>query len=177
MTASVNELLALYERFGAEHYDEEIGQLDHALQTAALAARAGADDTVVAAALLHDVGHLLALRGDPPGPHETTGPAYLASLFTPAVTGPVTLHVAAKRYLCAVEPAYHDGLSAGSVRSLQRQGGPMTADEVAAFEGQAGWEAAVALRRWDDGGKVGDLAVPGLRHYEPLLRTLACSGS
>lgn len=174
---TVDELLDLYERWGAEHYDEEVGQLDHALQTAALAASGGAGEPLVAAALLHDAGHLLALRGGPTGPHERTAPAFLADLFPASVTTPIALHVAAKRYLCAVEPDYHAGLSAGSQRSLRRQGGPMAAGELAAFRATTGWAGAVALRRWDDAGKVDGAAVPGLAGYEPLLRSLACSGS
>jgi [1-hydroxy-2-(trimethylamino)ethyl]phosphonate dioxygenase len=163
---TVAELLDLYERWGAEHYDEEVGQLDHALQTAALAASGGAAEPLVAAALLHDAGHLLALSGGPAGPHERTGSAFLAELFP-----------AAKRYLCAVEPDYHVGLSAGSQRSLRRQGGPMATGELAAFRATPRWADAVALRRWDDAGKVDGAAVSGLASYEPLLRSLACSGS
>ncbi len=174
---SVNDVLELYDRWGAACYDEEVAQLDHALQTAALAVAAGATDAVVAAALLHDVGHLMAMRGDPVGPHERTGPDFLATLFPPSVTTPVALHVAAKQYLCAVEPGYLAVLSPGSVRSLTRQGGPMSAGEVAAFEAQPGWVDAVDLRRWDDGGKVDGIDVPDLAGYEPLLRSLACSGS
>ena len=177
MTATVDEVLALYRRWGHERYDEDLAQLDHALQTAALAVEAGATDAVVAAALLHDVGHLLALGGDPPAPHEAAGPAYLAGLFPPAVTGPIARHVEAKRYLCAVEPGYAAGLSGGSTRSLRRQGGAHTTAEAAAFSAAPGWADAVALRRWDDAGKVDGLAVPGLAAYEPLLRALACSGS
>jgi predicted HD phosphohydrolase len=174
---AIDDLLDLYDRWGAARYDEEVAQLDHALQTAALAASAGAPDALVAAALLHDAGHLLALRGGPAGPHERTAPAFLAALFPGSVTGPIALHVAAKRYLCAVEPAYHAGLSVGSQRSLRRQGGRMSAGEVAPFEATPGWVEAVALRRWDDAGKVDGAIVPGLASYEPLLRSLACSGS
>jgi predicted HD phosphohydrolase len=173
----IDEVLDLYDRWGAERYDEDVGQLDHALQTAALAASAGAGDALVVAALLHDVGHLLELRGGPAGPHERTAPAFLAGLFPASVTAPIALHVAAKRYLCAVEPAYHAGLSAGSQRSLRRQGGRMSDAEVAAFETASGWADAVALRHWDDAGKVEGAAVPGLASYEPLLRTVACSAS
>jgi gamma-butyrobetaine dioxygenase len=175
---TVDELLDLYERWGAEHYDEEVGQLDHALQTAALAAADGAAEPLVGAALLHDAGHLLALRvRQHLGPHERTAPAFMAELFPASVTTPIALHVAAKRYLCAVEPAYHAGLSAGSQRSLRRQGGPMVAAERAAFQATPGWADAVALRRWDDAGKVEGAATPGLASYEALLRSLACSGS
>lgn len=173
----IDEVLDLYDRWGGEHYDEDVAQLDHALQTAAHAASAGAADALVAAALLHDAGHLLELRDGPTGPHERTAAAFLAALFPESVTTPIALHVAAKRYLCAVEPAYHAGLSAGSRRSLGRQGGPMSEAEVVTFEATPGWVDAVALRRWDDAGKVEGAPVPGLAGYEPLLRTLACSGS
>jgi predicted HD phosphohydrolase len=174
---TVDELLDLYERWGAEHYDEEVAQLDHALQRGARAAADGAAEPLVAAALLHDAGHLLALRDGSVGPHERTAPAFMAALFPASVTAPIALHVAAKRYLCAVEPDYHAGLSAGSKRSLRRQGGPMAAGELAAFQATLGWANAVALRRWDDAGKVDGAAVPGLANYEPLLRSLVCSGS
>lgn len=170
---SVDALLELYQRWGSDHYDEELSQLDHALQTAALAEAAGAPDETVVAALLHDVGHLLHLRGDAIDPHERSGPAHLDGLFPEAVLAPIALHVEAKRYLCAVEPGYATTLSAGSTASLQRQGGPMSAGEVVVFESTSGWQAAVALRRWDDAGKLPDLDVPALAHHEPRLRALA----
>lgn len=171
---TVDDVLDLYARWAGDPYDEEVAQLAHALQTAALAEAAGSDGPLVAAALLHDVGHLLHLAGGSAAPHESTGPAYLADLLPPEVTRPIALHVEAKRYLCAVEPAYHGGLSHGSVRSLRRQGGPLGPDAAAAFIDRPGAEAAVALRRWDDAGKVVGLAVPPLDAYEPLLRSLAC---
>ena len=80
----------MYERYGAQRYDEELSQLAHAEQTAALAVAAGADDEV-----------------------------------------------------------------------------------VAAFEGNAGWEGAVELRRWDDAAKVLDLDVPPIGSYRPLLERLS----
>lgn len=173
---SVDEVLALYERWGSELYDEEIRQRDHALQTAALARAAGAQESLVAAALLHDVGHLLDMA-DAHGPrdrttdlrHEARGSAYLAGLLPPSVTAPIALHVRAKRYLVAIDPAYSAILSPGSTASLARQGGPLSADEVTAFEANAGWADAVALRRWDDQGKVDGLDVPDLDSYRPLL--------
>ena len=178
---TVDDVLSLYERRGGVHYDDDVTQLDHALQCAALADSDGASDGVVAAALLHDVGHLLELdrtagdvgdltvdRG-----HEARGSGYLAALFPPPVVAPVALHVRAKRYLCAVDPQYLDALSAGSVRSLATQGGPLPTGEVTAFERHPAFTAAVAMRRWDDLGKVDGLEVPDLGHYEPLLRRVA----
>jgi len=183
--SSLSEVLDLFERWGADRYDEEVSQLDHALQTAALARAAGATDALVAASLLHDVGHLLELgaRGAAAGStagdlrHEAVGARYLASLFPPSVTGPIALHVRAKRYRCAVDAAYHDALSTGSKRSLERQGGPLPPAEAAAFEAQPGFAEAVALRGWDDQGKVDGLEVPPLDDYRALLASLAGAGS
>ena len=173
-------MLDLFETWGRERYDEDVSQLDHALQTAALAAAAGADDALVAAALLHDVGHLLELRSggvtdgdvDDDLGHEHRGAAWLAGIMPGEVVGPIADHVAAKRYRCAVDPAYRAGLSAGSTVSLARQGGPMDPDEVAAFEARAGCAEAVRLRGWDDDGKVDGLTIAPLAAYEPLLRRL-----
>jgi predicted HD phosphohydrolase len=169
---TVDDVVELYARRGADPYDEQVAQLDHALQTAALAVAEDAADALVAAALLHDVGHLLHLDGGSPGPHERTGPRYLERLFPRTVIVPIALHVRAKRYLCAVETAYAAGLSAGSRRSLGAQGGPLGPDEVAAFEATAGWHEAVTLRRWDDAGKRQDLDVAGIGAYRSLLAAL-----
>jgi predicted HD phosphohydrolase len=178
---SIAEVLDLYERWGPERYDEDVSQLDHALQTAALARAEGASDALVAAALLHDVGHLLELRdgGRADGAvtidlgHEGRGARYLGALLPPSVTGPIALHVLAKRYRCAVDPAYAEALSPGSVRSLARQGGPLDAAGIERFEAHPAHADAVALRGWDDGGKVDGLVVAPLRSYEPALAALA----
>ncbi len=179
--ASVGEIVTLYERYAGDAYDERVSQLDHALQTAALARADGASDELVAAALLHDVGHLFHLAAndgrwvpaDEDLAHESIGARYLSGVFGPAVTGPVALHVAAKRYRCAVDPSYRATLSPGSVRSLELQGGPMSADEVAEFEAVAGSDDAARLRGWDDAGKVDGLDVVPFEAYRPLLDRLA----
>ncbi len=179
MTArTVAEVEALFERYGGERYDEALSQRAHAEQTAALAVAAGASDVLVASALLHDVGHLLELADAGARDrttdlrHEARGAAWLAPLFPPAVTAPIALHVRAKRYRCAVDPGYFGVLSAGSVASLERQGGPMDPAEAEAFEANPGWENAVALRGWDDEAKVLDLQVPPWASYRPLLEAV-----
>jgi gamma-butyrobetaine dioxygenase len=170
---SLDEVVALYERWGTDRYDEEISQLAHAEQTAAHAVGAEASDQLVAAALLHDVGHLLALDRGEDDHHQVTGPAWLGRLFPSAVTGPIALHVDAKRFLCAVDPGYRSGLSAGSIASLARQGGPMSPDEAVAFAARPGHDDAVLLRRWDDLGKVDGLAVaPFAAHLDLLARVI-----
>jgi [1-hydroxy-2-(trimethylamino)ethyl]phosphonate dioxygenase len=176
----VETIFELFDRAGAAAYfGESVSQREHALQTAHLAATAAAADDLIVAALLHDLGHLL--HGLPEsiaeqgvdGRHEVGGSAWLAGHFGPGVTEPIRLHVAAKRYLCAVDPAYAAGLSAASRRSLELQGGPFSATEVREFSAQPYAEAAVRLRRWDDQAKVPGLVVPALEHYQSLLVRVA----
>jgi gamma-butyrobetaine dioxygenase len=141
----------------------------HMLQAGALAEAAGAESTLVAAALLHDISHL---RGETDHQHGLAGARWLSRWFGEAVTEPVRLHVAAKRYLCAVEPGYFGLLSAESVRTLTWQGGPMTASEVAAFEALPYARDAVVVRRWDDAAKDPAVTPPGFAHFAPLLAAL-----
>jgi len=168
----VDEVLKLFRDRGDSQYGEEaVSQLDHALQTAALAADAGADSALISAALLHDIGHLLHdLPDDAPDHgiddrHEITGGTWLERRFNDDVTEPVRLHVPAKRYLCAVDADYHDELSPPSVLSLKLQGGPMSEDEVAEFEKNPQFERAVRLRRWDDEAKIPDHPTPSLEFF------------
>ena len=136
-----------------------VNQLQHALQAAQQAERDGCPPATVLASLLHDVGHMIHELGEDPASrgiddvHEERGADWLARHFTPDVVEPVRLHVAAKRYLCATESDYFGKLSADSVRSLNLQGGPMSADEVAAFRKLPYYAEAVRLRRFDEGAK------------------------
>ena len=175
--APVEEILELFGDYGSRAYGgERVSQLDHALQSAWCAREDGAGDELVAAALLHDVGHLLAWRylaaEGFDDVHERTGADHLGAHFPPGVTEPVRLHVAAKRYLCAVEPPYADALSEGSILSLELQGGPMNAAEITAFEAEPFSDDAVRLRRYDDDAKRIDATMPALAAYRPLLTSL-----
>jgi [1-hydroxy-2-(trimethylamino)ethyl]phosphonate dioxygenase len=174
MNPVVAEIEALFARHGGESYGEGVTQLAHALQTAALAAADGADDSLIVAALLHDVGHFLQPTDDSYGyhKHDRSGGAWLAQRFGPAVSEPVRLHVAAKRYLCAAEADYFGKLSRASVHSLGKQGGPMSATEAAAFMASPHADAAVRLRRWDDGGKLEGIVVPDLPDYRERIARL-----
>ena len=142
---------------------------EHMRQAAALAEAAGAPAPLVAAALLHDVGHL---RNETDARHGAGGAKWLSQCFGPAVTEPVRLHVAAKRYLCATEPGYFKLLSPESVRTLALQGGPMTTEEAAAFETRPHARDAVAVRRWDDEAKDPAITPPGFAHFVLLLESL-----
>ncbi len=174
-------ILEVLEGAAAERFDElRVTQLSHALQCAANAEREAAPAPLVAACLLHDIGHLIdpgaresILRRED-ARHEVLGAAYLERWFGPDVTEPVRWHVAAKRYLAASEPGYAELLSRGSTASLELQGGPMSDAERAEFEARPHFREAVALRRWDERAKDPDARPPALDHFLPALE--ACRG-
>ena len=174
----IDRIFDLFNLSGAAYYGEDTTQLQHALQTAELARHSGGSDALIAAALMHDVGQLMDNAGMAAETygcdacHEVLGANYLRGYFPPAVTEPVRLHVAAKRYLCAVEPAYLNGLSKASALSLTLQGGPLSAGEIRAFEAELFFADAVTLRRFDDGGKHLEWRVPDLASHRPLLGSL-----
>ncbi len=179
----VSALFAVYEKHGgADYIGEAVSSLEHALQAAACARGAGSSDAVIAGALLHDIGHLLGLaepaKYERMGncgvmAHEGIGGALLERLGLPASTcAHVRRHVDAKRYLVAVDPGYHAGLSAASKTTLTFQGGPMSAEEVAAFQADPMGPTILAMRRWDEAAKVPGLPVPPLESYRGLLEGL-----
>ncbi len=163
----------------ADYLGEPVSQAAHMLQAGALAERDGAAPALVAAALLHDVGHFTGtvtgrdLMAGTDNRHSEQGAAWLARWFGPEVTEPVRLHVAAKRYLCAVEPGYMARLSPASVYTLGIQGGPMVPGEIAAFLSSAYAEDACRVRRWDDDAKDAATPTPEFAHFAPLLSALA----
>lgn len=175
--SSVDEIVDLYAARGSLSYGEDVTQMEHALQCAALAEESGAGRSLVVAALLHDIGHLLAYANETSGfvaddRHEATGAAALAGLFDTAVRAPIAMHVAAKRWLCFTEPHYIESLTDASMQSLALQGGPFDAIQAAAFERAAGWRDAVALRRFDDMGKRDEAPNRGFGDYLPMMRGL-----
>lgn len=176
--AFVAELADLFARLGGLRYGEDVSQLEHALQTAHHAKLDDAPPELVAAALLHDVGHMMQKAGEHAADfgidtrHEHIGGGYLARAFGPAVTEPVRLHVAAKRYRVAVDPVYLKRLSKASLQSLALQGGPMSAAEIETFLADPAAQAALRLRGYDEAGKAPDAEVAGLETYHDLLRDL-----
>lgn len=181
MSDIVDQLLARFEENGSEHYGEDVTQLEHALQCAELARQQGGSDALVVAALLHDIGQLIddagnmAERHGVDARHEVLGEALLRSHCPQSVTDPIRLHVEAKRYLCAVRPAYEALLSDSSRLSLRLQGGPMDEAEMQAFRALPAFADSVLLRECDDAAKRSDWIVPDLASYRPLLERF-CGG-
>lgn len=177
---SLRDLQDCYAAQGSGHYGgEAVSQLEHALQSAWFAEQDGAPESLVIAALLHDVGHLVAGQQDDDlahgidDRHEAVAVSALKPWFDESVLAPIALHVAAKRYLCATDAAYLATLSTASKQSLALQGGVMTAAEAARFAASPYADAAVALRTYDDRAKVPRLVTPALAHYFARAERLA----
>ncbi|HCH33023.1 MAG TPA: phosphodiesterase, partial [Oceanospirillaceae bacterium] len=103
----------VFEFCGAEEYlGEPVTMAQHMLQGASLAVHQGLSNAVIAAALLHDIGHFtsefgtFAMTDTHDRQHEVFGAKVLAPFFPAAVTQCVRHHVAAKRYLCATRSEY-----------------------------------------------------------------------
>lgn len=175
MTVIVSEIFELFARYGSRQYGEEISLERHMLQSAAMAQDQGAPANLIVAALLHDIGYFLSVDAEASVDggrnieHEALGAAWLSRAFDTDVTAPIALHVQAKRYLCAVEPGYLEHLSDASRLSLANQGGAMREGEVAAFAKDPAFEAALILRRCDDGGKDAVKLTHGLGCFRELL--------
>jgi [1-hydroxy-2-(trimethylamino)ethyl]phosphonate dioxygenase len=176
--ALIDEIFRVFREQGESQYlGEEVSLTEHMLQAAAAAEREGAPAKLVAAALLHDYGHFIHTLPEDAAEHgidtrhEEVAFAFVEQHFGREVAEPIRMHVAAKRYLCAVEPSYLGELSPASIHSLELQGGPYGAEEVDAFEASPFAEDAVRLRRWDDAAKSPGLGVPGLEHYRAALQS------
>jgi len=167
---------------GEEYLGEPVTMAEHMLQSAHFATEAGASETAIIAALIHDIGHFTSAHGaftmqdTKDRYHEDAGAVLLTGSFPESVVACVKHHVAAKRYLCAVDEVYHAGLSEASKHSLTLQGGPMTTEECDAFASHPHLEEILLVRRCDDQGKIAGLEVPPLEHYLPMMRRVLASG-
>jgi phosphonate degradation associated HDIG domain protein len=175
-----DEVLAIYAAHGAgAYFGERVTITEHCLQAAWFAQVEHAPESLIVAALLHDIGHLLEAVPDDlaewttDAHHEEVGARWLTGRFGVEVSEPVRLHVPAKRYLCATDTGYFKQLSSASVHTLRLQGGPMTAEEIARFEREPHYRAAVRVRRWDDQGKVAGLVTPPLESYRGMIEAAA----
>ncbi len=178
-----DRLLDALARSGARRYGGEVvSELEHALQCAELAREGAADEELQLACLLHDVGRYAidqsvvadTLEATRIGPsargHHEVGADLLAPWVSERIAWCVRMHADAKRYLCATEPAYSARLSPASRRTLELQGGVMTADDAARFGGHPWANDAIALRRWDDEAKVVGKATRTLNEWAPVIR-------
>ena len=167
-----------FTRHGDKKYGEFVTQRQHALQCAMLASQEGSPSELIAAALLHDIGHMLdqsmgSTEPDHDLMHEVTGAQLLSQWFPKGVSEPVRLHVVAKRFLTGNDPAYYHTLSSASKQSLDLQGGPMTSEAQRQFLEIPYAKDAIQLRRWDDQAKESNLDLSlDLADFRELLESL-----
>jgi phosphonate degradation associated HDIG domain protein len=180
MGLSLGDIETLFRKHGhIEYSGEHVSQLEHALQAAQLAQSEGSADTLVTAALLHDLGHMLNPQGETPtargidDQHQYYAIPFLRPLFPPAVIEAIRLHVDAKRALCALEPDYYAALSADSKRSLTLQGGIFSRAQLEAFMARPFAADAIRVRRWDDRAKMPGQTTPPLSHYLSIAKRCA----
>lgn len=174
---AVEEVLSLLEDGGrTAYFGEPVTQLAHALQCAYLAREAGADDELILAALLHDVGHLVvsedARHHDEVGVvnHDEVGAAWLRERgFSERLAALVGGHVDAKRFLTATRPEYAARLSPASTATLALQGGPMDGGEAETFRQDPLLRDKLRLRTWDEQAKVPCAPVAPLASYREML--------
>ena len=160
--AVIGEVFSLYDRFGdADYIGEPVSQLEHMSQSAQLAIKRGSDDEVVLAAFFHDIGHICVMQqaensmgGYGVKSHEKIGADYIRSKgFPERVAQLIESHVQAKRYLTFKYPEYFNALSEASRKTLEYQGGKMTAEEADRFENADIFEESILMRRWDEEAK------------------------
>jgi phosphonate degradation associated HDIG domain protein len=163
---------------GAEYLGEPITLTEHMLQAAHLAHQEGAEEDLVVAALLHDVGHLLVIdpllaqESNIDAHHDEVGAHWISERFPQSVSEPVRMHVAAKRYLVSTDPSYRARLSPASLHTLELQGGLLSEDEANQFLDSTWAKAAISVRLWDDRAKVANMQVPGLLSYKSIIENL-----
>lgn len=181
MALSYTDIVDLFEKRAATQYGREsVSQMEHALQCAHLAELAGESDASIVAALLHDVGHLVAAEHEGVADvtlerddlHQYIALPFLRGVLPDAVLEPIRLHVDAKRYLCGAEPSYWASLSDASKHSLALQGGPLTGGELGPFLAQPFAEEAVRLRRYDDLAKTPQKPTPDLTYFAGKLKSV-----
>ncbi len=184
-TDTVEEVFSLYERFGnADYIGEPVSQLEHMSQSAELAIREGFDDEVVLAAFFHDIGHICVMHAEHQSmggfgvkSHEKIGADYLRACgFPERVAKLVENHVQAKRYLTFRYPEYYQQLSEASKRTLEFQGGVMTAEEAHRFESDPLFETSILMRKWDELAKEMNVAVIDLSKVKKMAQQVLSKG-
>nr|WP_129153997.1 HD domain-containing protein [Achromobacter aloeverae] len=173
MGLTLDQIANLFHLTGNLPYgDTAVTQAEHARQTAALALAENAAPSLVTAALLHDLGHLIIQHPDAVRiegadyKHQYFVLPFLRDLFGPDVLEPIRLHVEAHRYLCFVEPDYLGPSNSAARRALDLAGGIFDATQASEFSAIPWAPEAIRLRRWDDqASRIGVEPPPPLSYF------------
>jgi predicted HD phosphohydrolase len=148
---------------------EALDPWQHQLQTAEGLERLGADEQLIVAGLLHDLGDGRVAEAV----HAPWAAALVRPLFGERVAWVIGAHADAKRYLCTTDPAYWETLSPLSKQTMIAQGGLMTADEIEQFNANPLSRDAVLLRQCDDAGKNPRYQVQDVERFRAMLDRVA----
>lgn len=172
------EIRTLFEKYGHHHNQgEPVSYLEHALQTAYIAEENGCGREMIIAALLHDIGHLIAhkypdhtkLRSWVFINHESFGSEHLKKIgLENGIVELVEGHVMAKRWL-ARDKSYYSKLSECSKLSLIQQYGPYTDDEADEYLKHPRHLEFTQLRLFDDSAKTLGKKTPDLEYYLNMI--------
>ncbi len=174
MTEFKHQILHIFDAKGSLQYaDEQVTQLQHALQSATLAEQRGYTSPLIVACLLHDIGHIMDAAVKLPesteenlhDQHEERAYQWLKKNLGDQIAEPVRLHVSAKRYLCTTDRNYLNVLSPTSYKSFLDQGGVMNESELLQFEQNPHHREAIALRVIDDTAKDPYMETPEISHF------------
>ncbi len=148
---------------------EAVDLWQHQLQTAAGLYQQGADDELIVAGLLHDLGDGRVRDAE----HSQWAASLVLPLLGERVSWLIGAHADAKRYLCTTDTAYWASLSPLSQGTLLNQGGLMTPEELTAFDTHPYAQDAVRLRQCDDNGKNPNNPVANPEFYRTILNRVA----
>jgi phosphonate degradation associated HDIG domain protein len=171
-------VISLYEKYGGDDYiGEPVSQIEHMCQSAILAESEGHKEEVILAAFFHDIGHLCEhimevkqMDGYGVVDHEKLGADFLLDKgFSENIASLVRNHVQAKRYLTFSNEEYYNKLSEASRKTLEFQGGRMTAEEALVFESDPLFEMHIRLRQWDEKAKLEHQPMPPLQKYRNMM--------
>ncbi|OZI33840.1 hypothetical protein CAL29_09655 [Bordetella genomosp. 10] len=181
MGLTLDQIANLFHLTGDLPYgNTAVTQAEHARQTAALALAENAAPSLVTAALLHDLGHLIIQHPDTVRiegadyKHQYFVLPFLRDLFGPDVLEPIRLHVEAHRYLCFVEPDYLGPRNSAARRALDLAGGVFDAPQASEFSALPWAPEAIRLRRWDDQAcRIGAEPPPPLSYFLEIAAGVA----
>jgi predicted HD phosphohydrolase len=142
-----DEILGMIERLEAITDGFSTNQKVHALQTATLAEKAGADQEMIVASLCHDIGKLISVMG-----HPEIAAAILRPYVRPEVHAAILVHQ-------DFQGKHYYGHFGGDVNARDK------------YEGEDFFDlAALFADEWDQVAFDPDAETYPLEHFEPMVR-------
>ena len=164
--AAYEQVTGNFDKASKTCYGESaVTELEHALQCAELADHADADDELVFAAMLHDVGRYAVPQelvfdtlqdveiADNALGHGERGAQLMANMLPARSLFCIRYHAESKLYLCQKNPNYRAKLAGASVKTLAVQSTNYDQARLDELSGHRWWQDAIRVRVWDDSAK------------------------